>query len=57
MKAANQELIALNQLFQLAIKDLHFPLMSLVTYLGYRLIAVSIVPVGRNTLVYGSGWC
>jgi len=54
MKASNQELIGFNQLFQLGIKDLHFPLVSLVTYLGYRLIAVSIVPVGRDTLVYGS---
>lgn len=30
------------------------PLMTLVDYMGFRLIAMSILPISRNTIVYGS---
>ena len=40
--------------FNLSIEDLHFPLMALVDYLGFRLIAMSLLPINKNTIVYGS---
>lgn len=31
-----------------------FPLVALIDYMGYRLMAASILPIDRSTLVYGS---
>lgn len=31
-----------------------FPLLCLVTFKGYRLVAMSLLPVNETTLVYGS---
>lgn len=31
-----------------------FPLMALVDYRGFRLIAVSVLPISKQTIVYGS---
>lgn len=36
------------------VQGIHFPLMVLVDYRGYRLIAMPLLPVGPDTLVYGS---
>lgn len=36
------------------IKELNFPLMVLVDYRGYRVVALSVLPIGASTLVYGS---
>jgi hypothetical protein len=33
---------------------LHFPLVVLIDYMGFRLMAMSILPIDRTTLVYGS---
>jgi len=33
---------------------LHFPIMTTIDYKGYRLNATSILPVGPDTLIYGS---
>ena len=35
-------------------KGLHVPLMALIDYRGYRLIAESILPVTDETIQYGS---
>jgi hypothetical protein len=40
--------------FSVADPDLHFPLMALIDYKGFRLIAVSMLPLGRGSLIYGS---
>jgi hypothetical protein len=40
--------------FNLGIRDLHFPLMALVDYLGFRLTALSVLPIRKDTIVYGS---
>jgi len=54
-KAANHELRSLIALYNLSIPDLYFPLMAVIDYFGYRLLAVSILPVlGKSTLRYGS---
>lgn len=33
---------------------IHFPLMALIDYRGYRISAMTILPISRSTLVYGS---
>eukprot|EP01117_Protostelium_nocturnum_P012592 TRINITY_DN4634_c0_g2_i2.p1 TRINITY_DN4634_c0_g2~~TRINITY_DN4634_c0_g2_i2.p1 ORF type:complete len:1322 (+),score=514.36 TRINITY_DN4634_c0_g2_i2:78-4043(+) len=53
-KVAGHELKSLNQLFSLWIKDFHYPMMILLDYRGYRLIAMSTIPITKDTIVYGS---
>eukprot|EP01122_Echinamoeba_exundans_P005431 TRINITY_DN15587_c0_g2_i1.p1 TRINITY_DN15587_c0_g2~~TRINITY_DN15587_c0_g2_i1.p1 ORF type:complete len:1160 (+),score=219.51 TRINITY_DN15587_c0_g2_i1:46-3525(+) len=53
-KAGGHELKGLMGFKSAGIKELHLPLMALIDYRGYRLIAVSSVPISRDTLVYGS---
>jgi hypothetical protein len=36
------------------LQGIHFPLMCLITWRGYRLVAVSVLPIDKETLVYGS---
>ena len=36
------------------LSGLRVPLMALVDYLGFRLTAMSLLPVGSDTLVYGT---
>ena len=57
-KAAGHELKGLNQ-WSLNSEGLHFPLMALVRYCGFTLVALSMLPIGgnvngKNSLVYGS---
>lgn len=56
-KVAALDLLGLNAMFAAAwdleahtTSDLNFPLMSLVDYRGYRLIAMSLLPIGRDTV-------
>ena len=37
-----------------AVPGLHFPLMLLVDYKGWRVICTSVLPLGKDTLRYGS---
>lgn len=65
-KVAGNELRGLMGFFNCHINQLNLPLLALVDYRGrriilselipsgFRLIAMSILPVGRNTIVYGS---
>jgi len=55
-KAAGHELKALMRFYGL-VDGLHVPLMCLVDYRGFRLIAISILPIHKGTLVYGSDDC
>ena len=54
MKAAGHELKSLNKLIALYIPKVHFPLMALINYLGWRVIVISLLPISTKTLVYGS---
>ena len=55
MKAARNDMIGLLSYYNSGVKGLHFPLMSQIDYRGYRLIALSIIPIdGDKTLEYGS---
>jgi hypothetical protein len=53
-KVAGNELRGLISYFNCRIEDLNVPLMALVDYRGFRLIAMSILPIGDETIVYGS---
>jgi Clustered mitochondria len=53
-KVAGHDLKGLISYFNLGIPDLHFPLMALVDYLGFRLIAMSLLPIDKSTLCYGT---
>jgi hypothetical protein len=41
-------------MFNAQSNDLCFPLMALVDYRGFRLIAISLLPIDKNTIIYGS---
>jgi len=49
-KVAGNELRGLISYFKCHIDDLNVPLMALVDYRGFRLIAMSILPVGEDTI-------
>lgn len=53
-KAAGDELRCLRSVIQLDEPRLSTPLMTLVDYGGFRIIAVSLLPIDSTTLVYGS---
>lgn len=59
-KAANHEFRHLQLLMAHAIGGtlrgpcLHFPLMTLITFRGFRLIATTVLPIDASTIVYGS---
>ena len=55
MKSASQELKSLCCFIsaQASLK-LHFPLMSVIDYKGFRMTAVSVLPIDNQTLKYGS---
>jgi hypothetical protein len=54
MKAAGHELKGLMQVFTSNVTGISVPLMTLIDYLGFRLVAESILPINRTTIVYGS---
>ncbi|EFA79915.1 hypothetical protein PPL_06735 [Heterostelium album PN500] len=53
-KAAGHELKSINALVSCGVPNLHFPLMCLLNYRGFRLIVISELPINSNTLVFGS---
>lgn len=53
-KAAGNELRGLIGYFNCEIEELNLPLMALVDYRGFRVIAMSILPVSPDTIIYGS---
>jgi hypothetical protein len=53
MKAAAHELKGLEQFLDFS-PGIRVPLMCLIDYLGFRLIALSLLPINNTTLVYGS---
>ncbi|KAL6070346.1 Clu domain-containing protein [Balamuthia mandrillaris] len=55
MKAAGHELKGLINMYSVRAKGVCFPLMALVDYRGFRLIALSKLPIGDETVIYGSG--
>jgi len=56
-KVAGHELKGLMGYWNCGIEQLNVPLMALVDFLGFRLIAMSILPIDRSTIVYGTDDC
>ena len=54
MKIANHELKSLDNLLNLNTSSLHYPLLAIIDYRGYRLIAMATLPVSNQTLMFGS---
>lgn len=54
MKAAKLEVQGLSNWFTQLVAGLCFPLIALIDYKGFRIVATSLLPVGPNTLKYGS---
>jgi Clustered mitochondria len=53
-KVASQELKGLMGYFHCGVDELHVPLMALVDFAGFRLLAMSLLPIGTDTLLMGS---
>jgi hypothetical protein len=53
-KAAGNELRGLMCYFNTGIPDINVPLMALVDYRGFRLTAMSLLPVDTSTIIYGT---
>lgn len=53
MKAADHERRGLQALLGCYIANLHFPLVTLVDYLGYRIFVETELPISHDTLNYG----
>ena len=53
-KVAGNELKGLICYFNTHITELRLPLMALVDYMGFRIIAMSLLPINNDTLVYGT---
>jgi hypothetical protein len=54
MKAASHDLKGLMAFFTTGVAALHVPLMALIDYKGFRLQAISVLPIDKSTLAYGS---
>ena len=54
MKIANHELKSLDNLLSCKIEDLYFPLLAIIDYRGFRLVAISTLPINKSTIQYGS---
>lgn len=49
-KAAGHELLCVRSVLQLDVPDIFTPLMTLVDYAGFRITAVSLLPIDSTTL-------
>ena len=54
MKAAAHELKGLCQYYSTLIEGLSYPLLANIDYKGFRMIAISVLPISKDTLKYGS---
>ena len=53
-KSASHELKGLRAYMQCELADLRTPLFCLVDFAGFRVIATSVLPLSKGSLVYGS---
>lgn len=53
-KIAGHELKGLSNLFNCGIVGLHYPMVAIIDYLGFRLIAMTHLPLSSGSLIYGS---
>ena len=53
-KAAGHDLKGTVHYYNCGVKDLHLPLMAVIDFKGFRMTAQAFLPLGSNSLVYGS---
>jgi hypothetical protein len=53
-KAAGHDMKSAVHYFECGVKQLRFPLMALIDYRGFRMTAQALLPLGSDSLVYGS---
>ena len=53
-KICANELLAMSAYFGTRLTDISVPLMALVDYMGFRVIATSVLPISSQPLLYGS---
>jgi len=53
-KSAGHEIKGLNHFMELSNGTIRFPLMATIDYRGYRILAISSLPISKQTIVYGS---
>lgn len=53
-KVGGHELKGMQSHFHCNIPHLHLPLMALVDYRGFRVLAISLLPINNSTIVYGT---
>ena len=54
MKSAGNEMLGLLAYYNANVPGLYFPLVCLLEYRGFRVIANSVLPINGKTLKYGS---
>ncbi|KAL7711905.1 Clu domain-containing protein [Entamoeba marina] len=54
-KVAGHELKGLESFYNAQVPGIHLPLAAVIDYRGYRLFAISVLPIKSNTIIYGSG--
>lgn len=55
MKCGAHEFKSFMELADCRVQGLHFPLIVIIDYRGFRLLCQSVLPIGSDTLIYGSG--
>jgi hypothetical protein len=53
-KAAGHDLKGSIHYYNSGVKELHLPLMAVIDYKGFRMTAQALLPLGSNSLIYGS---
>jgi tetratricopeptide (TPR) repeat protein len=53
-RVAGHDLLGLNCYLASNVEGIYTPLVCLVDYRGFRLVALSLLPIDRNSLIYGS---
>lgn len=53
-KAAGHDMKSVVHYFEAGVEALRFPLMALIDYRGFRMTAQALLPLGKDSLKYGS---
>ena len=51
---SGHELKGLMAYSSLRLKHLHLPLIALVDYRGFRVVAICVLPINQHTIIYGT---
>lgn len=55
MKACGHDLKGLSAVYDTGMRDIHLPLICIIDYRGFRVVAMSLLPIcGDETIIYGS---